>query len=90
MEDWDASRLGCAWHEVSRSWWLKVRQHADGRTLVYGCWDSARPEDRTRWGGYRLMPGADIAVTIYELTEELGLSECTAERVIEDLRGSPV
>ena len=85
IEDWDASQLGLAWHEVSRSWWLRVRKHADGRFLVYGSWDSALPNERTRWGGYRLGAGADIVATIYELTEELGLSECTADQVAREL-----
>ena len=67
-----------------------VRQQADGRTLVYACRDSALPGERTRRGGYLLMPGADIAEAIYELTQELRLPQSMAEPVIDGLRGSLV
>lgn len=55
--------------------WLKVRQHADGRAIVYG-----RDDYDTQWqgeanhcyrGGELLEPGADIAAAVLRVATAL-------------------
>ena len=66
---------------------LKVRQHADGRTIVYGVLDAA-----TAWtgnedhrGGELLAPGADVAAAIRRVGEECGLPDRVIRDCVADL-----
>lgn len=66
---------------------LKVRQHADGRTLVYGIFDAA-----TAWtknedvrGGELLEKDADIAGTIRRVGESCNLPDRIIRECIADL-----
>lgn len=58
------------WHD-----WIKVRQHQDGRTLVYASSDySTQYQGRTGHlikGGELLAPGADIPAAILRVTQEM-------------------
>jgi len=56
-------------------WWLKVRQHADGRTIVYGVYSydthfqGERRDDARR--GELLEPGADVLEGIQRVASDL-------------------
>jgi len=75
---------------------LHVRQHADGRTLVYGVLDAAIPAwgapagGETHRGGVLLPAGANIAQAIRQVGEECKLPdsiirECVANLPAEEL-----
>lgn len=76
---------------------VRVRQHADGRALVYAVVDAAD----VAWhapaggidhrGGVLLEPGADIPAAVLAVCERAGIprhvaDECIAELPAEDLR----
>ena len=71
---------------------IRVRQHADGRAIVYAVLDAASAwtgsEDRR--GGERLDAGADLASAIRRVGEDCRIPdsvirECTADLPAEDL-----
>lgn len=70
---------------------LRVRQHADGRTLVYGILDAAIAAwhapagGQSRRGGRLLRPGEDIAAAIGQVADTLRLPPALAEECIADL-----
>lgn len=70
---------------------LTVRQHADGRTLVYGVLDAAiaawhQPAHGEDWrGGVLLDAGADIAAAIRQVGESGGLPDAVIRACIADL-----
>jgi hypothetical protein len=57
------------WHDgvvecqANRKGWLKVRQHADGRIIVYGGYDSNWPKEPNLRGGEILIPPGDGPLT---------------------------
>lgn len=84
--------------QANRSGWLKVRQHADGRTLVYGGFDSNWPNERSRRGGELLIPPGDGPLTpddgrtidgvalvqaIRRVAETVGAEECAANCIAD-------
>lgn len=70
---------------------LRVRQHADGRVIVYGVLDAAIEAWRAPAGGKSKRSGllldkdGDIAAAIYEVADDLGLVEELAADCIADL-----
>ena len=66
---------------------LTVRQHADGRTLVYGVLDAAtawtHSEDHR--GGELLDGGANVAEAIQRIGEECGLPDSIIRECVADL-----
>ncbi len=59
------------------TWWLKVRQHADGRALVYGGRDhDSEPDVR---GGELVETGGDIVGAIRRVAATVGAKECGDE-----------
>ena len=70
--------------QANRKAWLKVRQHADGRTLVYGGTESNWERERSLRSGLLCPKGSDVAKAIYQVSEELGYkSELAADAVGE-------
>lgn len=70
------------------TWWLKVRQHEDGRALVYGRvtpgWTV--PEGMEAWAGGELLPaGADLAQAIQRVGADGRLPAATIRACIADL-----
>jgi len=68
-----------------RAWRLIVRQHEDGRSLVYGMFDTSRRGEQPRRGGELLPPGADIPAAIHRVAEHLGFDRWLAEEAIGNL-----
>lgn len=66
---------------------LKVRQHADGRVLVYGIFDaaSAWTHNEDCRGGELLDAGADIAAAIRRVGESCSLPASIIRDCIADL-----
>lgn len=66
---------------------LTVRQHQDGRAIVYGVFDAATAwtgnEDRR--GGELLDAGAGIAAAISRVGEDVGLPDSVIRQCIADL-----
>jgi hypothetical protein len=60
---------------------LTVRQHADGRALVYGVLDAANGGRSIR-GGELLTPGADVAAAIARVAVACNLPEFLAHLCI--------
>src|SRR4029077_20819837 len=62
--------------------WIKVRQHDDGRTLVYGYagdWDGGgRPERENRRAGF-IVGDNEAAETIRRVADILSETECVGE-----------
>ena len=79
--------------QANRTWRdaIRVRRHADGRTLVYGISDHDTKFQGERGYLYKagrlLDPGADIPAAIYEVANhlvELGAPELEMARVAEE------
>lgn len=70
--------------EANRRWRLTVRQHADGRVVVYGVYASSWQGERDCRGGELVAPGEDIAEAIYRVADHLGF-RWLADDAIADL-----
>jgi len=79
--------------QANHAWYLNVRQHADGRSLVYGAHDEgpggSHSGFRPRWAGF-LTPSTDGVVRAIRRVEELlgvpGLGdECISDLPAEQL-----
>jgi hypothetical protein len=68
-------------------WWLLVRQHADGRTIVYGIVEASCFQDsREDWRGGELLPaGSDLAAAIRRVGESGHLPDRIIRECIADL-----
>jgi len=75
--------------QANHLWDLTVRQHADGRTLVYGSEDSGNggvyQGYEAAYAGEMLEPGADIASAIIRVGEEARCSKSMQDECIADL-----
>ena len=74
--------------EANRKWQLRVRRHADGRTIVYGTYSTHYQGDRDRRAGSMLTAAlfeADIANAIVHVADALGGPERLAQDCIADL-----
>lgn len=71
--------------QANRSGWLKVRQHEDGRTIVYGAYDSLFPTEDDLRGGEMLTAGSDIAAAINRVAQSVRSERECAARCIADL-----
>ena len=64
---------------------IRVRQHADGRAIVYGTRWSRWQGEGGRAGGEMLDAGADIVAAIRRVAEDVGISEVAVRECIADL-----
>jgi hypothetical protein len=71
--------------QANRKWYLNVRQHADGRTIVYGIYDTHFAQEKDLRGGELLDPGEDIARAIVRVAEHLGFRRQLADECISRL-----
>lgn len=69
--------------QANHTWRLTVRQHTDGRTIVYGVYDSCYPGEGAR-AGEVLAAGKDIPESIYRVAEACNCTQC-ADDCIADL-----
>ena len=70
--------------QAIRKWTLKARQHADGRTLVYGVISSCyRNEERK--GGELLSAGDDVPAAIARVGADLGLDDYLIRECVANL-----
>ena len=69
------------------TWAIRVRQHADGRAIVYGILDGATAWTRTqgRKGGELLVAGADLAAAIERVGADVGIEDRTIRECVADL-----
>ena len=80
------------WHDgqvesqANRTASLRVRQHADGRAVVYGVYDSLWRGEEGMRPGVLLDAGADVVAAIRAVAAELGeTGERLARECIADL-----
>jgi hypothetical protein len=88
------------WHDggehpsrANRSAFLRVRQHADGRALVYGGTSTNWQGERDLKAGALLTPSADIPAAIRRVAESLGhdgqhsalVQDCIADLPAEEI-----
>lgn len=64
---------------------VRVRQHADGRAIVYGVTWSAWQGSIGWSGGELLAPGADLPSAIERVAADGGMHESVARECIADL-----
>lgn len=66
---------------------IRVRQHADGRVLVYGVIDAATAWTGTQdWrGGELLAKGGDVAAAIKRVGADAGMPESVVRECLADL-----
>ena len=67
--------------QADRTWRLAVRQHDDGRAVVYGVHDTNWQSERCRRGGEMLAAGEDIPAAIARVAATVGAEEIAAECV---------
>lgn len=69
--------------QANRDGWLKVRQHADGRSIVYGAFDSEFQTESNLRGGVLLDKGADIAAAINRVAATCNATQCAADCIAD-------
>lgn len=78
--------------QAVRTWTLRVRQHADGRAIVYGVYRSNWEGARGAAGGELCEAGADLAAAIHRVAAtcecEAIAGECIADLPPVDLDGA--
>lgn len=69
------------------SWSIRVRQHADGRAIVYAVLSGspAWTGTESRAGGELLPAGSDLAAALARVGEDVGISEDTVRDCVADL-----
>jgi len=88
-EDWSVIAFAEGWqgeHEFQafRKWWVRVRQHPDGRTIVYGNYKTDYNNETTLWAGELLQANGDLISAIHRVAEALRHPEL-AQECIQDL-----
>ena len=76
--------------QANRTAAVRVRQHADGRAIVYGTYSTQWQGETDLKSGMLLAKGADIAAAIYEVVDDLGVTvtmaaECVANLPAEEI-----
>jgi len=71
--------------QANRSWVVRVRQHADGRAIVYGVFESRWEGERGLRGGELLDADGDIVGAIRTVSDAIGASDRVARECIANL-----
>jgi hypothetical protein len=79
---WHDGQAGGDWTRRQR---LTVRQHEDGRAIVYGVFETVWQHERDRRGGELVEAGGDVAAAVHRVAEHLGFDAWLAEECIADL-----
>jgi hypothetical protein len=77
----DATQPG---NQPNREWKLKVRQHADGRSIVYGVYTTAWQNESDTRSGRIVEAGGDLIAAIHDVADLIGAPEL-ADRCIAKL-----
>lgn len=88
--DWPVIASARSWdneHEfqANRTWRINVRQHEDGRALVYAVHTTQFQGEADRRGGQLLESGADIAAAIERVGSDCDIPESVIRECIADL-----
>lgn len=70
--------------QANRTWRLTVRQHEDGRAIVYGVYDTSFRGERDSRAGKLCAAGEDLAAAINAVARDCGC-EAIAAACIADL-----
>ena len=90
-DEWPIVASGDSWSgggceaQANRTYKIKVRQHADGRAIVYGVFNSQWQNEDDRRGGELLAAGEDIAAAIERVGDDCGITESAIRACIADL-----
>lgn len=71
--------------QANRTWALRVRQHQDGRAVVYGSYETRWRGERDITAGELLTAGDDIPAAILRTAQAIGASDRLAQECIADL-----
>ena len=71
--------------ELSRRYYLTVRQHADGRAIVYGIFSTSCQGEDDKRAGRVVSNGKNVAATIAEVGGLIGAPESVIDQCIADL-----
>jgi hypothetical protein len=76
--------------QANRKAFVRVRQHADGRMIVYGTYSTQFAGELDAKAGMLLAVGDDVAAAISRVVEDLGdlprlASECIADLPAEEI-----
>ncbi len=71
--------------QANRRWYLTVRQHSDGRTIVYGVYDTVLTGGEPLAAGELLDAGEDIVAAIRRVGKDAACSESVIAACIADL-----
>jgi hypothetical protein len=74
--------------QANREWWIRIRQHDDGRMLVYGGYESAFQNEHDLRAGYLLdadHDAKDIADAVYRVADGISAERRLADECIADL-----
>lgn len=71
--------------QANRSASVRVRQHADGRAIVYGTYETQWQGESELKSGLLLDAGADVAAAIYEVVDDIGVTATMAAECVADL-----
>jgi len=71
--------------QANRTASVRVRQHADGRAIVYGTYSTQWQGESDLKSGLLLAKGADIAAAIYGVVDDIGVTATMAAECVADL-----
>jgi hypothetical protein len=71
--------------QANRRWKLLVREHDDGRSIVYGIYTTNWQNEHDRRGGALVDKGGNIAAAIRSVGDRLGFTEDLIQSCIADL-----
>lgn len=71
--------------QAHRRWTITVRQHSDGRTIVYAVFASQYAKENDRRAGELHQAGVDVVAAIKRVAASLDFSEELAQRCIANL-----
>jgi len=80
-KDWDNEHE----FQANRTWHLKVRQHEDGRCIVYGIYSTNWHNENDLRGGELVDDVACVPETIKSVADYLGFNARLADECIADL-----
>jgi hypothetical protein len=71
--------------QADRKWWMKIRRHTDGRTIVYGGMTTLWQGESDRKAGELLDNDKPTILTIHLVAEDLGAPGELVRTLIADL-----